>query len=206
VSNIKITPPPMIGLLFVEDTLDEEGWTEVYWPNTSSYSGALSLMQGLRQLRAYMLTGENYVVGIRVSSTLLRGDTLVDSTQAQGQYPPTGFTTSRSLPSVNAWRLRQELGTAPGQNHSYRMMHGVPRNLVNSNFDTVFVPDSTFTAAFSNFTTVLQSNFVVPIKTPGSSPPAWTAKSILSAAIVGDIRSRRVGRPFGLLRGRRVIV
>jgi hypothetical protein len=209
-----IKAPPYFCQLFFRDSEDDEGWSEGYWINKATYDEALADIIKVGTQRLAMLTPENVLDYIRVSSADIRGDTEIvypDPGKNKGTFKGPGNNPLRSDPSEVCAIVRLNgLITLPGPPpreipvHAIRPWHGVywDAKVVNTDnqIDFTFSWGQAVLAAINRII-ALGSLYEV------SKPPTlmtfvpWVVTSI---EVKSRLSSRKVGRPFGLSRGRLV--
>lgn len=170
------------------------GWSENYWWSTPGYNAGVTMMDQLIDNRKYILHASYFITGARISNDL-KGTR--DSYLANTVLPVAGNLgvagDSNSPPSQMGLMCREEASPFV---RGTRFLHGIPINQFTSEN---YTPTIGFSAVFANFRTFLFSNnFLLRTIVGGVvnyqqlitlQPLAW--------------RSRRIGRPSGLLVGRR---
>lgn len=184
------------------ESQEGNGWSENFFINNASYQGALTLAQGLMATRASMLTQFYYILAIRVSDDF---PGTRDSVLYVYDPPLQGSNTTLLLESniYTAVLARFDSG-ATGQNRHF--LHG----LADGDFSgTHWQPSPSTTVAFDNFRNHFiaagegwKNRFTVQKGIPFIQYPVYAYRPVTSIEYVRVI-SRRVGRPFGSLRGRR---
>lgn len=196
--------PGMFGQMFIEDAADSEGWSEGYYFPSADYNQGINTLRQLRDLRAALLTQEMIVRYLRVSRLALRGDTLIDDTQTQGTYLVTSGP-QRSVASNVCWVMRIDC-QSPSVRHAQRQMHGVPRDCLVNLLDRGFNPPTQWTTPYVAFAAFYKAQCVEVFKVDNASPPNYDTFTPLTVGFRSLLQDRKIGRPFGLQRGRRAIV
>jgi hypothetical protein len=210
---LSITAPPYFCQLFLRDSEDSEGWSEGYWINQATYDQALAALKVLTLARLAYLTPEIFVDYLRVSSSDLKGDTVIafpDVTNQQGVFKQ-GNNPIASLPSDICAYVRftgQVNVVGPPARvlpvHTIRPIHGVARSAVMLNTDQQLDPASFWYAAiFNSLTALIARGWLYEV----SKPPvlaATTKWQVLGFDIKLKLGRRKVGRPFGQPSGRLV--
>lgn len=182
-----------VGTLFFEAGDGRSGWSEVYYFIASDHEEALENLDDLATLRLGLLTPNYKISYMRVSDPSIRGDALID---AFGQAGTFGDTSTDTLPASSALLLRQ---TNEEYKSSFRYLHGLPES-INQDGNLIFIPPADdwwaaltlFTDFLEGFTYYHSFNKLTDTHTLG----------IISILNYVRITNHRVGRPFGLPRGR----
>lgn len=196
--SLTIAAPPFIVQVFFM-TKDGHGFSENYWCNQATYEAALAKAEelgGLLDVRATLFTASHYIAYVRVSDTTKRRDTLVrgyTATERQGTYVPAAGDTS---PDSDALLIRWQGFVTGVPYFALRPLHLIPEECVT---DGVYAPTVAFSTALVNLQTVLLAapDYVMVAKVAGVP----TSFEISSQTAIRMSR-RKVGRPFGLSRGR----
>lgn len=187
--------PPFMGTAFFHKGI--AGWSEVYWLIQPNYAAALSALQTVVTARLGLSGPDVFADAIRVSDPFVFRDVAltVYSTPQPGTW--VFATGEQTIPIEESLRLRQFAGVKP---FSLRWVHGIPSGQVAGNN---FVPTVPYAGSLAAYVGSLESNTVLIIR-KGVVPPGPYPAMPISAITPENIRSRRVGRPFGLFRGRRL--
>jgi hypothetical protein len=185
--------PNQQGVLFFEDIVGSLGWTEVYWLHDADTDTARTHLFTLAGLRAAAMADIYQVVAGRVSDVNL----LNDSFLLVG-LPIVGGIASTQLSATDPWsalNLRLECTSL----HRGRLyMHGCMEAFFTAP-DRKYNPGNANDAAVQAFIAALLTATDRRVKaTPG--PFAYTP---ITAGIPQREVPHKIGRPFGLLHGRR---
>jgi hypothetical protein len=187
-------PPTWNGTIFYGDKLSSAGWSETYYVEAPDQTAALTFLQAIKDARRDLMSSQYQAVYMRISNPNIRGDAYifdVPPAQAPGTIDKNG------LPPEMAAEVRSE--TVDGQ-HTIRYLHGLAIDQATTGHEI----DPAVNGWAANF--VAYENVVV------AHTALWTKDLVTHAFVLKAIadlrfkkvRSRHVGRPFGLYRGRRV--
>jgi hypothetical protein len=181
-----------VGSIYYE--LAGQGWSENYPLLATTSTLAIASVVALGLARKHMLCSDVAILGGKVSDPEVVGDTyLVGSISGTGDYglgPPilTSLTPNVCLQlKCNAGPLKR----------STRPMHGLPTDVIAGPY---YAPTGDFTTALDDLITLLTTEVAISTKT-GGPPPTYTFTAI-DAVVIGPVWTHKVGRPFGLHRGR----
>jgi hypothetical protein len=153
-------------------------------------------MQGINNFRSGMCPANIHFDFVRVSDMFIRGDSAIAIPLA-----PTGTYTvpvgKVNLPPDAALVLRCE---ATPLRRSFRYLHGLTSNDTVGN---VWSPTAGMIAALTSYLTFINTNTVQ--RHIVSRSPLNVVDTAWTNFIEQQVNSRKVGRPFGLPRGRRLI-
>lgn len=205
----RIPSPPFLGTMFITNRSFADGWSESYWikGTPSGYNGALGNLRQVATARMAILTEEFECVYLRISDAMIRGDTLVEQLGG-GLLVGTfgGKVDFGSLPSDDGLVLRVQ-GTTPTM-HSSRFLHGIPDTEDEAASSRGFVNSARWRRPFNVYVDELKTHTVMIKRLAKGIPPApdiiATPSDISTVTYMNLIKNRKVGRPFGLLRGRLV--
>ena len=200
---LRIGAPPYFGQMFFNDTEDADGWSEGYYISgvDDGYASALDALNDLMAARLGLITEEIECVGLRISDATVKNDTVVDLfSDVERQFGSFGVAGDRSLPSDDCIFYRQESAFIAGvPAHVTRPLHGLPRKLEDDDRDRLFLwDDPDWQTAWTDFVAKM-TDLTWVVKKDGESV---IARRTLSLQAHRQIRDRKVGRPFGLFRGR----
>jgi len=184
-------PGPMVGTCFFTHGLN--GWTEVYPLLAGGYAEASVSLGSILAARQDLLTSEVVNVFNRVSDITVRGDSKIVAGQGAGDYVPVSGDLS---PDPVVLKLRQEAGPPL---RSIRYLHGVPEEVIENG---IYAPTLVFENAMTAYIAAVLAGAGI-LKKDAGPPVTYSVVEIAEAAVVG-VWARKVGRPFGLHRGRRV--
>lgn len=198
--------PPYWGTAFYEDTDGTVGWSEGYWIKTDvgqTYQQALDRLEDIVRKRLSLTTSSIVARFIRISATKIRNDTLVKELAPPFDYYTQAGTDDEILPADDAVLMRFQ--GAAILSHATRFLHALPKALASSADDRIFRPDASwdgrfklFRATIINFCQLVKNGTVV-----GGVYVDGAATDIADVLLKTRIRDRKIGRPFGLLVGRR---
>jgi hypothetical protein len=185
--------PPFLGQLFYQ--LGTSGWSQTFWLPGSSYSAAATQLQNIAVAQQAISFGDVQCVATRVSDPFVFRDVLLSvlSPPLVGNLVPTA--TDATLPPEMALRMRQFVGVKP---YSLRWLHGIPMSQQNKG---VYTPTAVFTTGLNAVVQAWATNSVL-VQKKGVVPPGPYTGMTISTIVPENFRSRRVGRPFFLYRGK----
>lgn len=210
-----IKAPPFFVQAFFRDSQDDEGWSEGYWLNAASYDAALTAMDQLLVSRVSLLTQEFFVDYVRVSSADIRGDTVIEYPGVgnnRGTYKARGGNqVGFSLPSEVAALVRFEgvvtlVGPPPRTIpvHFIKPFHGIPIADLLVNTDDQLDLTGFWKGAFDAFVTRMLARGTLFGVTKPPTVGVATPWSVTAIEVRSRLMRRKVGRPFGLSKGRLV--
>lgn len=183
--------PNYAGTLFFTDQLNSYGWSETYFVNNVTIAGGKTVVENLVGLRSDILSANCKIQAGRISDVLITRDSLLlDGLPLSGQIVATVADTVQPWTALN---IRIE---ATSLNRGRKFLHGVT--------DDIFLTDRTYNIAnphaaeFTLFFNELVASF--RLRVGGLLVPTYEA---ITNVIPIRETSRRVGRPFGVLVGRR---
>ncbi len=187
-----------VGILFFD--WEGTGWSEVYPLQVADYTTALAVLTTTKNLRLAMMAPDINLIGARISDTDVKGDSF-----------PTGFlfpTTGTYVPGAGEktfatdYALRCGLYGGPAK-RSVRFVRGVSNLNIDGNGH--YIPTAAWDATLDAWLNQLIASVSIATRIKGAvAPPYYAFTPILSASIQ-EMENRKVGRPFGLSRGRRLI-
>jgi hypothetical protein len=190
---------PFKGTLFINTA--DAGWTETYYINAASLAAASTALGNILTPRQGVSRSEvKFPVGRIVDLSAPRTSLLLTV------VAPAGTWAGADLSTVDpALAILVRMGSADGLTRSRHFLRGIPSLQINgaATDPITWGPTAGYTTALNAWIAAVQANAVLAKKT---APLTYTTKAITNMAIstVGTIR--RAGRPFGLRRGRRLIV
>jgi hypothetical protein len=192
--------PLYFGILKFNCASQAAGWSEVYPLNAASYSVAAANLGAIATARLGMLYSDVSLVGGLLSDTALKGDSFPTGIG----FPQAGTYTSMSTGTgLITLALRCE-AYASFLKRGARFLRGLPNGLVGAG--GVYTPITLWSTAFAAYATLVTNYVSIATKIRGAvSPPFYTFESITSFVLISQLESRKVGRPFGLHRGRVLI-
>jgi hypothetical protein len=187
----------LLGTLFFLQSDQNVGWSESYYLIGSDYTAAGADLFVLLNTRLALLRPTVLCTRARVSDTLIRGDAYLEiGLPSAGTWNPTGSADSEPWTCLF---LRRSSGVLYFSN---LFLHGVPEDqIVNGNYSPTgpyITVVNQFVAALKNLTELWVRN-----KQP---PPVGKIRVPVTRVVVEGLTPKKVGRPFGLRRGRRQIV
>jgi hypothetical protein len=178
---------------------ESAGWTESYYVKGSMASEASASLLAILTPRLDILQAACGVVNATVSDTTIRGD----STPCISVYQPGTYVDAGGYLELNcALLIKWQAGSF---NRCKTFLHGLGTK--NFAFDQ-YAPFTGFAALLNAYMDAVALNAVVrQLKFPHATPPVPTDyefATILTGAPNTKIARRKIGRPFGLPRGRRL--
>jgi hypothetical protein len=180
---------------FFQATDPVAGWSETLYFSGTDLGAASDYMVLYWPLRlavapadVSVLGGRANVIGTRKRSKLI-SKPVADSGTFNGETDSTEPWSALQI----AWDVNFDL-------HTVRFMHGIPQSQVVAG---IYTPTGGFTTALTALLTSLEANTKMWARDPsvvGSPKQQWTPTDIHPEKMT----SHRVGRPFGLLVGRRL--
>jgi hypothetical protein len=198
--------PDFRGSLLFSQPAQVAGWSEIYYLNDPNHNGALRTMLELMQRRMAISNGTTYCDSVRVSNVDHPRDVLFVNfaNPIQGKY-------RKANGSDVGWTAVMVNLRVDPANRGKKFLRGMPDELINVPFSgqEIFTAPGDWNFAFNAYREyIITHNFELrrTKKNPNPPPPARVFKDF-----VGPIQeleyvrvvSRRIGRPFGLQRGRR---
>ena len=173
------------------------GWSEVYYLTTEDYSEALDITEDLRNLRIAMMPDSFQAVYIRVSDPNIKGDAVINPAVVTGTF---GGVNQQAMPASTAVLIR--MYSNANQIPSFRYFHGLPECIQSAGVYTpaVCAGDGDWDQALSDCLDMIEANYLMRQKT-GPGPDDFGLVGINDLLPV-RITNKRIGRPFGLSRGR----
>lgn len=168
------------------------GWSETYYTNDADHEAAIAEIQALLLLRIDILSPLCYSDYLRISKTDVPGDSLVRETNIQGTAPGDPV-----LEPSACLLLRLEAGpTARGRKY----LHGVTEEmfLSDGNYNIGWAGEVALAAFLEKLAPAVDPLYGIPVGTD----PGPAEYSFITAALPQRLTSHKVGRPFGLRRGR----
>jgi len=176
--------------MFVKGVAMNVGWSEKYYYDAADFPAALAEVNVLTPLRAACLSNLFTIDFVRISKTDVDGDSII----VEADSP--GLTTNPPVFEPSACLLiRIEAGS---ERRGRRFLHGVPVAvfMANGDYDEGAF-ESTDTEAY--IAHIIGLNYLLRTGVnPG--PPVYR---IITNGFGQRLTTHRIGRPFGLRRGRR---
>lgn len=184
-----LPPPIWLGILYFN--CGTCGWSEKYYVNDPTAAGALTKLASIGELRREMLPTTVEVKYARISDMTKRGDAYIFTGFSNGGAGEIDETKS---PCCVCLKLRYETDNG---HHAIHFIHGIPRNAWTSTL--AVAPATLFKTALDAYTLEVKSVCQMVITPFGGGP--------FEADAIDNIREdyfscRKVGRPFGVCRGR----
>lgn len=187
-----IAPPPWKATWFINHPGTNSGWSETWYINIASLSGAHTSLSLIMDSRMSLLTNKYSMVYARLSSLNVKGD---------------GYPTTHSLPIVGTFVPATPDGGKPGDaiilrasdgagKRNMRVLRGIPEESI---LDGVVNTVAPFAALLISYFVILQGNAAFRRKTAIAPFVEFVPIAGIST---GRAISKKVGRPFGLPRGR----
>lgn len=187
-----VAPPPWKGTLFINHGTSNTGWSETYYINTASLTTAQTNFGLILAGRMTLLTNKYSLVYARLSDMSFKGD---------------GYVTTSTLPIVGGFVPLVADGGQPGScivtrwndgagRRNIHVLHGIPEEDITDGTIALTTP---YGALLSAFYTQLITNAAFRRK----KAVAPFVEFVPIASIATRYATvKKVGRPFGLLRGR----
>lgn len=183
------------GTLFFHAPDGKSGWSEVYWfYGITNYEDLLVALQDVATARLALLTSAHTLVYKRISDMGIRGDAYIDGVNEPGTF---GDTETESLPASSCVLMREFNSS---YRSSYKYLHGVPEGIQNNGLIVESATTTSYLAALSSFFDVVIENTWMMLKNDAGT--MYNQNEIIEIAYSSVIRNHKVGRPFGLSRGR----
>jgi hypothetical protein len=192
-------PGPYKGTIFLNTA--DAGWTETYYFNAASLSAAASLLGAIETPRMGLARAE-------VKCAVLRVVDLSTPRVALLGTPPTaaGTWSGADLSTIDpAIAVLSRMTVAAGTTRSRHYLRGIPSaQITGSATDPItWAFTSGYLTALTTWVNAVIANAVLAVKGVGRSYTT-IAISTITQSTIGTFR--RAGRPFGLRRGRRLLV
>lgn len=186
-----VPPPPFKLTIFINHNPTNTGWSETYYPNSATVASALTVSGLFMPLRMAMLSNKYSCVYGRVSDMSKKGD---------------GYPLFALLPQLGTFVPATGDGAQPGSalvirftdglgSHTTRVIHGVPEESVT---DGILTPAAPWTTAINAYFASLSSSFLMRKKIAIAPFVSFVG---ITSFTVRYMTVKKVGRPFGLLRG-----
>jgi hypothetical protein len=191
-----MTLPQWKGTVYFNDSDGAVGWTESFYPVGSTQADAAANLLTVMEARVAFLPPQYRIVYARVDVPGAPRDSLPPAVEYPlvGTYAPTGSVLP--IPTVNAV-LVTLVGNPQIKNRKF--IHGLLQADVD---EDTFDPTTTWMTAYTDWLTAVIANCYVYSKAIGGG-----SSVVIAGAILDDVMtSHRVGRPFGLRRGRRRVL
>lgn len=177
------------------------GGSEVYPMVVADYAAALVKLNQIIVNRLATLVSDVELLYARISDSDVKGDSYPTGIS----FPQPG--TFAVAPADNTYNdalaLRVQFNAAVTQ-RGQRWIRFLPKSQV-SNVG-VYTPTGPFTAALATHLDYVKNNCSAAHRIPGAIvPPFYTFTPYTGYTITGDLTGRKIGRPFGERRGRRLV-
>jgi len=184
--------PYFQAIMFCEDVLGTYGWSEPYYLNSASAAVARTDLETLIEERIKVMSDQCEIVGGRVSDVgVLNDSLLVTNTPLIGLLAATVAATQQPW---SAFNCRIEAGSLYRGRHFW---HGC----LDSTFDDQrrYDPANPNAAAWDTWVSFVQAGTYLKHKVAGVD----TYTALTDVVRLREV-THKVGRPFGLLHGRRL--
>lgn len=176
------------------------GFSETYPIEDTDYASAAAKLLAIKNDRLALAVNDVELVGARLSDT----DTKNDSYPLGWSFPQAGtFATTPTDLTYNAevaLRIRIFGGALK---RSHRFLHAVPKSQVNADgFKALTGP---FATALTTWLGAIEADVSIATKLKGVVVPPFYVYTAITGTEVDDMEGRKIGRPFDLPRGRRLI-
>lgn len=199
--GLKHAPPPWKGEIFYQHT-NGHGFSEVWWLSANDINTAMDDLISIAAARQAMFDSECRVKFWRVSDSTLKGDTLVKPAQTTtlGTYGTGTPPVTDMMPPEVGLKCRFQHADRYWATRILRML---PEDSIK---DGQWDPQAAMTTAFDALKALLPGKVTGLFKpihegAPGGDPIVKALQTITPLSIT----THRVGRPFGLRRGRSVL-
>jgi len=186
--------PQWKGTAFINSATQDAGWSISFFPVGSTQDDAASNFKNICLALQTIMRTQDAIVYARVDNT----DPTRDSVVIDHSFPIVGTYAGAEgaiplHPDVSI--LMRLFGTPSQKNHKF--FHGLYDSDVPDGVS--FTPGSTLAGLLLSFYTALTTNAYVG----RVDPTLGYQTALLSATSAAGVSNRKVGRPFGLFRGRR---
>jgi hypothetical protein len=172
----------------------ECGWSEIYYPAATDIETAISgWISHVLPARLGIMPADVNIVYIRCSDVNVKGDSILDTSTHIGTWSGSSNVNDARLSLLI--RQRNEFNQ-----RAMKYIHGIPTDQFTLG---VYTPTTPFGTAFNVFKSAVIANCLHANKNP-TPPPKLVLSTIVDFGVV-RLTTRRVGRPFGLPVGRRMI-
>jgi hypothetical protein len=190
-----IAPPPWKLTAFFNDSSTNTGWSETYYINTASIVTAQTLTTSLLNARLGILTSNFKLVYGRLSRLDVKGDgiPITLAVPSPGTFTPAGGESNH--PGVV---LLFRESTTSGKGNT-RTLRGIPEECVNAGN---YAPTIAWGVLLATYFTALVADTQMRRKIAVAPFAQFITIDNVAAQ---RIRVKKIGRPFGLSRGRAAI-
>jgi hypothetical protein len=188
-----ISSKPIFVITAFLDDGGKAGWSELYYVAADDYAAALQLWGPTAAARVAIMADSYRIVAARVSDPTVRGDSLFDQSPIypyNGTWPTAGTSVGSAY---SALLLRYESGPFRRGMH---LLHGVGDDVFHG---MLYSPPAGFPGLLTTFAAQLKLNYYIK---QGFGPKA--TYNPITAVIPIRRGDHKIGRPTGLLRGRRL--
>jgi hypothetical protein len=178
----------------------DAGWSETYFFNQPSISNAIANLQTICTAGMALRPPAVKVFGLRVNDTATpRLATMVAATTNEGTYNVTPLVADPALAFMQR-EVSTDLAT-----RSRHYLRGIAADQLSTaqTDPAIWAPTPAFSASLTSWGNDVITNAVLGIKT---APHTYTTKPINNVTPYTTVVIRKAGRPFGLRRGRRLLV
>jgi hypothetical protein len=169
--------------------LAKNGWSEVYY-STLSESAIQGAAAGAWQARGAMLGKNSSATYCRVSDVTIKRDLVLHGNAAFNPIQGKLGTCSLAQQGIDV-----KMFTEDDKKWSTRIFRGVPDGMFDATKPNGVSMSGAWIGPFTQFAKILAAGFGMKIK--GGTFQAYTTAQVIRAT------TKRVGRPFGLFRGRK---
>lgn len=187
-----VPPPPWKASFFINHSGTNTGWSETHYINAASIGAAQIALSTVMTARMSILNNKYSLVYARLSDMSIFGDGYVTTTvlPLPGTFVPTAPDGGQPGSAIT---LRYTDGAG---HHVNRFLHGIPEESLTDGIVALTTPYGT---ALSAYFTLLISNTMFRRK---KAIAPFTEFVAISGINTRYATVKKVGRPFGLLRGR----
>ena len=180
-------------------TLGGAGWSNVFYISAADHAGAMATLQILNTAMLATQSDGVFSLKLRVSNVEVKGDGLLaDPTVNVG-----ALVTAPGTPAPVNLAVHYEFHTADRLHRVHHYVHGIRQ----TDMTTLANAESEVTGVYAGLAAVAALETAIKTNTvnwQGRTIPPTTAPLTLGGIQI-PVSVRRVGRPFGLFRGRRRI-
>lgn len=180
--------------LFLGDLTNSLGWSETYYRIAADHDEALANGALLVTARVGILLDVYQVRGFRVSDFAVPGDSRISTVVTPGDIDAAVRKPSDPWTALN---LRLEAG---GNRRGRKFLHGIPQDFFKAGRE--YDATNASNADLITFMTHLTANYQLKFKAAAGPPIVYGFQAFTNANPVGQTK-HEIGRPFGLLVGRR---
>lgn len=188
--------PVFAVTMFFEDNRHSLGWSETYYGTFTDFAAVNAAINSFCDLRVAILTDIFKLAFVRISNTAVTGDSQIVTPPNQ-----VGDIDDSTDPSCEPWTCLMLRLEASPTSRGRKYHHGVPRSFFD--VDRLYDPANANAAHVTDWVDELKAGTWSIKHRTGVGPPATYSYPVIDAVIPQRQVIHQIGRPFGLLRGRR---